>query len=212
MVASCSGFDVLVWLLVALNHHFTLRPYVGTVAIVALCQQGRVVARVRMQRALPPPFRTDMDAYLAARFRAVRRVGVWHPVHPPTAARPSSERCSTTRAWTICPVAPCTPRCPAAPRFPTSRAPQRLRLRRAESERFEGHAARATTPVRTAHCPQQRTCHASLRARPSSQARIPLSPAARRSPRHGRARRKRGKREQPAQTRRTTAQPSDHRP
>lgn len=39
MSAGCIAFDIICWSLVALMHHFTRRPYVQTVAIVALCQQ-----------------------------------------------------------------------------------------------------------------------------------------------------------------------------
>lgn len=40
MSAGCVAFDIICWSLVALLHHFTSRPYVQTVSIVALCQQA----------------------------------------------------------------------------------------------------------------------------------------------------------------------------
>lgn len=40
MSAGCIAFDIICWSLVALIHHFTRRPYVQTIGIVALCQQA----------------------------------------------------------------------------------------------------------------------------------------------------------------------------
>lgn len=51
--AGCVAFDVLCWSLVALSHHFTRRPYIGTVAIVAACQQAGTLIGYTIGDQLP---------------------------------------------------------------------------------------------------------------------------------------------------------------
>lgn len=51
--AGCVAFDVLCWSLVSLSHHFTRRPYIGTVAIVAACQQAGTLVGYTIGEQLP---------------------------------------------------------------------------------------------------------------------------------------------------------------
>lgn len=62
--AGCVAFDVLCWSLVALSHHFTRRPYVGTVAIVAACQQAGTLAGYSLGQTFPQAS-SDANLYAA---------------------------------------------------------------------------------------------------------------------------------------------------
>ncbi len=82
MSAGCVAFDVLCWSLVALTHHFTRRPYVQTVAIVALCQQvgtllgygcGVLFPQAETNSALYVPIVVILCAGLAVGIVYVRR-------------------------------------------------------------------------------------------------------------------------------------------
>lgn len=65
MVAGSAAFDILVWALVSLTHNFTKRPYVGTVAIVALCQQLGSLVGFAFAFAVPN-VASDMTLYLVS--------------------------------------------------------------------------------------------------------------------------------------------------
>lgn len=62
--AGCVAFDVLCWSLVALSHHFSKRPYIGTVAIVAACQQAGTLIGYTLGDRLPQSS-SDPAAYAA---------------------------------------------------------------------------------------------------------------------------------------------------
>lgn len=162
MVASCSGFDVLVWLLVALNHHFTLRPYVGTVAIVALCQQAGSLLGYACS-VLFPAVRTDMDAYLAAAFAlcVVLAFGILYIRHSSKTlirALFNDESMDDLPGGTVHPALPGGATLSYVPSTAEIEAAAR------ESERFGGHAARATTP---AEQPTAATAHATRASEPA---------------------------------------------
>lgn len=164
MVASCSGFDVLVWLLVALNHHFTLRPYVGTVAIVALCQQAGSLLGYACS-VLFPAVRTDMGAYLAAAFAlcVVLAFGILYIRH---SSKTLIQALFNDESMDDLPGGAVHPALPGGTTLSYVPSAAEIEAAAHESERFESRTAHTTAP---AEQPTATPAHATRAPEPAAE-------------------------------------------